>query len=240
MRAGNPRIVSCVAGLRADAGSALRIQSLTNTATVTRASFTGSSASSRRPGLLELGGDLTAQLAVEDTPPALALAVHIGERTHPQAIRGAPIDARRPRSRNLLSPARRASRRPPQPRRPKRHHRRGRLVRLKLPSWHVGDIYANDTEGTARTAASADHILATSGLFSRGAANAGVARRLGVTPQDGAWPHIQNHHLTKLQSPRSAAWPPPVHPRRCAANLPTPWAGLWERINIGVFLNPGS
>ena len=23
---------------------------------------------------------------------------------------------------------------------------------------------------------------------------------------------------------------------RVAANLPTPWAGLWERINIGVFL----
>jgi hypothetical protein len=23
---------------------------------------------------------------------------------------------------------------------------------------------------------------------------------------------------------------------RIAANLPTPWVGLWERINIGVFL----
>jgi hypothetical protein len=23
---------------------------------------------------------------------------------------------------------------------------------------------------------------------------------------------------------------------RVAANLPTPWAGLWERVNIGVFL----
>jgi hypothetical protein len=23
---------------------------------------------------------------------------------------------------------------------------------------------------------------------------------------------------------------------RVAANLPTPWVGLWERINIGVFL----
>jgi hypothetical protein len=28
-----------------------------------------------------------------------------------------------------------------------------------------------------------------------------------------------------------------MHPGRCAANLPTPWAGLWERINIGVVLH---
>ena len=45
-------------------------------------------------GFLELGGDLAAQLARdEDMSAALALVVHIGERTNPPAVRGALIDA---------------------------------------------------------------------------------------------------------------------------------------------------